>query len=489
MTPLSFRPAHELARGLASGELSSLELTDHFIARIEAHDGPINAVVVCDFERARARARQADEARSRGELWGPLHGLPMTVKESFNVAGLPTTFGFEQHRHNIAQQPAVTVQRLLDAGAVILGKTNVPVALADWQSFNPVYGTTSNPWDLSRAPGGSSGGSAAALAAGMTPLELGSDIGASIRNPAHYCGVYGHKPTWGVVPMAGHELPGTQSIDSADICVAGPLARHAADLELSMQVLASPLAQFGPMGWTPAQWGGDARHPRELRVAIIDDDAQAPVDDAIRGKLAELAAFLRAEGVTVRTDLKPVDGFETHAVYMHLLRSATGAMLDDATWAQFAEKARALPASQDDTESRTYRASTMTHREWVQWDERRAVLRRQWAQCFTQVDVVIAPVATSLPIHHNHQGQRWERMVQVNGRPQPHTHSLFWAGYPGVVGLPATAFPLGLVNDGAGRQMPVGAQIIGPVRHDPVTLRLARWLGEEWRGFTPPPGY
>ena len=489
MTELAFRPAHELAQALARGELSSLELTDHFIARIERLDRTVNAVVVRDFERARARARQADEARARGERWGPLHGLPMTVKESFNVAGLPTTFGFQQHAHNIANAHAVTVQRLTDAGAVLLGKTNVPVSLADWQTFNPVYGTTSNPWDLSRAPGGSSGGSAAALAAGFTALELGSDIGASIRNPSHYCGVYGHKPTWGVVPMAGHELPGTQCADSLDIAVAGPLARHAGDLELAMEVLTAPLAQFGPMGWTPCTWSGGDRHPRELRVAIIDNDAQAPVDDAIRAQLAELVAFLRAEGVAVRTDIRPVDGFETHAVYMHLLRSATGAGLDDATWAQFAEKARALPPGQDDAESRTYRASTMTHREWVQWDERRAVLRRQWAAFFAQVDLLIAPVATSLPIHHNHEGQRWQRMVQVNGQPQPHTHSLFWAGYPGVVGLPATAFPLGLVDDGNGRRMPVGAQIIGPVRHDPVTLRFARWLGEAWRGFVPPPGF
>lgn len=295
MTDIAFRPAHELVQALASGKLSSLELTDHFIARIERLDGPVNAVVVRDFDRARARARQADEARARGERWGVLHGLPMTVKESFNVAGLPTTWGFEKHARNIAPTNAVTVQRLADAGAVILGKTNVPVSLADWQSFNPVYGTTSNPWDLSRAPGGSSGGSAAALAAGFTSLELGSDIGASIRNPAHYCGVYGHKPTWGVVPMAGHELPGTQCADSLDIAVAGPLARHAGDLQLAMDVLSAPLAQFGPMGWTPCTWGGDSRHPRELRVAIIDNDAQAPVDDAIRAQLAELAAFCVAK--------------------------------------------------------------------------------------------------------------------------------------------------------------------------------------------------
>lgn len=194
--------------------MTSQQLLEQHIARVAQHDGPINAVVVRNFEAARDRAAQADATRARGEDWGPLHGLPMTIKESFDLPGTPTCWGFPQYKDNIAQKQAVAVQRLLDAGAVVFGKTNVPVALGDWQSFNPVYGTTNNPWDLSRSPGESSGGASAALAAGMTPLELGSDIGASIRNPAHYCGVYGHKPTWGVVPVQGHQLPGVRCIDA-----------------------------------------------------------------------------------------------------------------------------------------------------------------------------------------------------------------------------------------------------------------------------------
>ena len=203
MTDLALLPATELALRLRRRELSSLELLQHHLRRVERLNPALNAVVVLDTDVALQRARDADAALARGECWGPLHGLPMTVKESFDLPGLPTTWGFEAQRGNIATQHAVAVQRLLDAGAVVFGKTNVPVALADWQSFNPVYGTTNNPWDVTRTPGGSSGGSAAALAAGLTALELGSDIGASIRNPAHYCGVWGHKPTWGVVPHAG----------------------------------------------------------------------------------------------------------------------------------------------------------------------------------------------------------------------------------------------------------------------------------------------
>ncbi len=211
MDELAYLPAHELARRIRRKQVSALELLDGYIARIARLDGAINALPVHDFERARARAREADAALARGACWGPLHGLPMTVKESFNVAGLPTTWGYAAHRANIATQDALTVQRLKAAGAVVFGKSNVPVALADWQSFNPVYGTTGNPWDVGRTPGGSSGGAAAALAAGLTGLELGSDIGASIRNPAHYCGVWGHKPSWGVVP-GSRQATGTRPI-------------------------------------------------------------------------------------------------------------------------------------------------------------------------------------------------------------------------------------------------------------------------------------
>ena len=299
MSDLAFLPATELALRLRRRELSSVELLQHYLARIARLNPALNAVVVLDAERALQRARAADEALAHGEVWGPLHGLPMTVKESFDVPGLATTWGFEAQRGNIASRPAVAVQRLQQAGAVIFGKTNVPVNLADWQTFNPVYGTTHNPWDLSRTPGGSSGGSAAALAAGLTALELGSDIGASIRNPAHYCGVWGHKPTWGVVPQQGHQLPGTECIDALDIAAAGPLARSAHDLTLSMDILATPLRAFGPLGWVPAAWRDNGVPAPRLRVAVIDDDACAEVDASVRDQLRGLADFLRSRGLTV----------------------------------------------------------------------------------------------------------------------------------------------------------------------------------------------
>src|SRR2546425_4927202 len=226
MLDIPFRSAKQLAADIRKKKIGCLELLDLYLARIEKYDGALNAVVVRDFERARSRARAADRALSKRDVWGPLHGVPMTIKESYDVAGLPTTWGVPASRNNIATKNAIAVDRLLGAGVVLFGKTNVPLYLADWQSYNAIYGTTNNPWDVRRAPGGSSGGSAAALAAGLTGLEAGSDIGSSIRNPAHFCGVYGPKPTRGLLPRTrpappwqtapGHHDPGGPPAGSAD---------------------------------------------------------------------------------------------------------------------------------------------------------------------------------------------------------------------------------------------------------------------------------
>ncbi|MFY8086901.1 MAG: amidase family protein, partial [Rubrivivax sp.] len=322
MQDLCLLPAHELTRRLRRREISATELLQQHLDRADRLNPALKAVVVTQPEVALARARAADEALARGEFWGPLHGLPMTVRESFDVPGLPTTWGLEAFRDNVATRPAVAVQRLLDAGAVVYGKTNVPVALADWQSFNPIYGICGNPWDTTRTPGGSSGGASAALAAGLTSLELGSDIGSSIRNPAHYCGVWGHKPTWGVVPLEGQQLPGDIGVDSTDIGVAGPLARSAHDLTLALDVLASPLTVFGPLGRTPAVWRDHGLPARQLRVAVMADDPQAPVDASVRRAMEDLIDFLGRSGVKVSTEARPVSSQEAWRLYIPLVRSA-----------------------------------------------------------------------------------------------------------------------------------------------------------------------
>jgi amidase len=482
---LAMRPAHELAGLLRRRELGAVELLQLYLQRVDRFNPRLNAVVVRIDDAALDRARAADAALARGECWGPLHGLPITVKESFDLAGTPTTWGYEALTGNVATEHADAVQRLVDAGAIVFGKTNVPTSLADWQTFNPVYGTTNNPWDLRRVPGGSSGGAAAALAAGLCALEIGSDIGASIRNPAHYCGVYGHKPTWGVVSMRGQQPPGVECMDAVDIGVVGPMARSAHDLALAMDVLTSPVRAFGPHGWQPAAWRDSGTPARRMRVAILLDDPCAEVDGSVQQALIDLAAFLRAQGVQVAEDVRPVDSRECYETYIGLLRSATGAMLDAATYRQAVERAQQFPAGDRGYAAWVARASTLSHHGWVQHDQVRRKLQRQWARFFEQHDLLICPTATTPAFEHNQRGERWERLLTVNGKPQPSTDQLFWAGYPGVVGLPATAVPLATSPAG----LPIGAQIVGPAFGDPMCLRFARWLEDDYRAFTPPPGF
>jgi amidase len=482
---LAFVSATELVGALQRREISSSRLLADLLNRIGLCNPQVNAVIATLAEQALDRADKADAALARGQTFGPLHGLPMTVKESFNVAGLPTTWGHPALIGNVASTHAQAVQRLEDAGAIIFGKTNVPVSLADWQTFNPIYGTTNNPWDLGLTPGGSSGGSAAALAAGLTPLELGSDIGASIRNPAHFCGVYGHKPTWGVVPMAGHQVPGVECIDSLDIAVVGPLARSARDLQLAMSVLANPLQLFGACGWQDVRWRRHERSLQQCRISVVYDDSQARVDHSIQTHLHALSDFLRERGFAVVEGALPVRSAQAHRVYMHMLRAATGAMMDDAGYAQMQALALASDPSLDSTAERTWRGSTLSHRQWVAFDQQRWALRTQWQQYFEGVGLLIAPVATRAAFAHNQQGERWERMIEVNGQAQASTDALFWAGLPGLVGLPATAIPLGLTHEG----LPVGAQIVGPWLADPLCLDMAIWLEDNWHRFTPPPQF
>ncbi|OYV00114.1 MAG: amidase [Burkholderiales bacterium PBB5] len=482
---LTLRPAHELARLLRLREVGAVELLQLYLNRVERFNPHLNAVVVRIDDVALDRARAADAALARGEVWGPLHGVPITVKESFDLAGTPTTWGYTSLTGNVATQHAHAVQRLVDAGAIVFGKTNVPTSLADWQTFNPVYGTTNNPWDVRRVPGGSSGGSAAALAAGLCALELGSDIGASIRNPAHYCGVYGHKPTWGVVSMQGQQPPGVACMDAVDIGVVGPMARSAHDLALAMDVLASPVRAFGPHGWHPAAWRDPGTPPTRMRVAIVRDDPCAEVDATVQQALADLTAFLRARGVQVDEDVRPVDSRECYEAYIGLLRSATGAMLDAAVYSQALERVQRLPTDDRSYAAWVARASTLSHHGWVQHDQVRRTLQHQWAHFFERHDLLICPIATTPAFEHNQTGERWERMLTVNGKPQSSTDQLFWAGYAGVAGLPATAVPLATSQAG----LPIGAQIIGPAFGDPMCLRFARWLEDEYRAFTAPPDY
>ncbi len=484
-TDLAFLSAAELAAKLQAREISARELLEHHLARVERHNPALNAVIWMDADRARADADASDRRRAAGEALGPLDGIPTTVKESFDLTGSPTTWGSPEFRDNIAGADSVVVERLHAAGAVIYGKTNVPLMLADWQSFNEVYGTTNNPWDVTRVPGGSSGGSAAALAAGLSALEAGSDIGASIRNPAHYCGVFGHKPTWGVIPPRGQALPG--NLSPTDISVVGPMARSAADLKTALGVLA------GPDGAEARGWRLDLPAPRkkrlrDFRVSVVLTDPVSEVDRPVQDLIEKLARWLDSEGATVEMDARP--GFsseEAQETYIRLLRSATSKRMTDAQMADTRRNLDALPADADRTsyKVRMWEAQAMGHRDWLRWNEKRQKLMAGWESFFETYDLMLCPTASSAAFPHDHQGDRADRTIEVNGRRVPTTDQLFWAGYPCAFYLPGTVAPIGLTDTG----LPVGVQIVGRRYDDLTCLQMAGLIEESFYRFAPPPGY
>lgn len=483
MADIAFLPATELAARIRMRQIGCVELLEHLLDRVARLNPPLNAIVVLDAEKARVRAEAADAALARGDVWGPLHGVPMTFKESYDMEGLPTTWGLAEYAGRQAESDSAVVARMRGAGAVPFGKTNVPVLLADWQSYNPVYGTTNNPWDVTRTPGGSSGGSAAALAAGLTGLEAGSDIGASIRNPAHYCGVFGHKPTYGIVPMRGHALAG--ALAAADISAVGPLARSAEDLEVALDAMA------GADGVDADCWRlelpGDTRtEPREFRVAVMLTDPNCAQDDALTSKLQDTVDALGRLGVTVSDSARPaIDTTVAHRLYIQLLRAATSARLPEADL-ELQRRIAAEAASDDHGYvPMVARAVTQSHRNWLRAHERRTHLRQAWAEFFRDWDLLLCPTAASTAFPHQQEGQRHERTIAVNGRPELTVDQLFWAGLPSVAYLPSTVAPVGLARDG----LPCGLQIIAGHGRDKTALAFAKMLERQLGGFVPPPGY
>jgi amidase len=483
MTDLHFRSARQLAADIRRGKIGCLEALDAFLARMERHNPKLNAIVVTDVDGARRRARQADAALRKGKVWGPLHGVPMTIKESYDVAGLPTTWGLPALKDNIAPRNALAVDRLLAAGVVLFGKTNVPAWLADYQSYNDVYGTTNNPWDLTRSPGGSSGGSAAALAAGLTGFEAGSDIGSSIRNPAHYCGVFGHKPTYGIVPPRGQALPGR--VAQGDISVIGPMARSADDLALGLAAMAGP-DEIDGAGLRLALPAPRRKALRDFKVAVMLTDPAAEVDREVQARLQALADFLAKKKAKVSHTARPaIDTAQAHRTYIFLLRAATAGRQTPEEFRKNAEIARGLAPDDERYYAWTMRANTASHRDWLAANETRHQMRWRWAEFFREWDLLLCPVASSAAFPHDHEGERHERTIVVNGRRVPCVDQLFWAGYSGMAYLPSTVAPCGFTPGG----LPVGVQIVGPQYGDRTCIEFARLLEREFQGFVPPPDY
>lgn len=477
-----YASASDLTTAMRAGEVSSLELTEEAIARIGEVDGDINSICVPDFERAREAAREADSRRASGDD-GPLLGLPVTVKESFNVAGLPTTWGMPQFRDFVPPEDAVAVQRLKSAGAVVLGKTNVPLMLGDLQSFNDIYGTTNNPWDLGRTPGGSSGGSAAALASGIGSLSIGSDIGGSLRTPAHFCGIYAHKPTFGVAANRGHVPPPAPALPSGrDLAVVGPMARTARDLSLLFDVMAGPDPLTEGIAYQLEL--PPARHEQisDYRVLVLDDHPLIPTGNAVRAAVARVADVLSDAGAQVQTSSALLPDLEQMAtLYVEFLLATLAAGYPDEVYAQMQAAASAMDMTSGDFATAGLRGATFTHRDWVRAADQRESVRAQWRQLFGEFDVVVCPV-TPTPAFPHDPADMQSRTLDVDGTDYPAAAQVVWAGLVTMPGLPATAIPAA----GAEDPLPVGVQLVGPMFEDRTPLRLAELLEDVMGGFRKP---
>ena len=481
---LNYGTAKELADALAARKISARELTDHVITRIEALDGKLNAVVVRDFDRAREAARLADGALRRGER-RPLLGIPIVVKESFDVAGLPTTWGVPEFEAFMPEEDAVAVARFKAAGAVILGKTNVPLLLGDWQSYNDIYGTTNNPWDLGRTPGGSSGGSSAALAAGFGPLSLGSDIGGSLRVPAHYCGIYAHKPTLGVVPLRGHGVPNSFARENG-LSVVGPMARSAADLALSLDIVAGPDEAAAGIAYRLDLPAPRHRDLKDFRALIIDDLPLLPAAAVVRTAIDGLAQRLAKAGVKVAraSGLIP-DLAESGRLYMRLLMAALSERWPQQQYEGAQIAAAALRPDDNSLAAESTRGPAMSHRDWALADIARIKLQRQWSQLFREYDVVLCAPMPTPAFTHDHSSPIPARQIAIDGNEYPYFDQMIWSGIATLPGLPATAAPIALSENG----LPIGVQIIGPSLEDRTPIAFAALMEREFGGFVPPPGY
>jgi amidase len=480
MAALHELSAIELARAIADRQVSSREALAHFVDRVDRLDPPLNAVVTRDLDAAFAAADRADEASARGEQLGPLHGVPMTVKDSFSTAGMRTTSGAPELADHVPTEDAAPVAAVRRAGAVVWGKTNLPIYAGDMQSYNEVFGTTCNPWDVERTPGGSSGGSAAALAARFTPLEIGSDIGGSIRLPANMSGVYGHKPSYGIVPAHG-QIPGPPgTLTQADIAVAGPMARTTADLQLALDLMS------GPDRWNHPAWRLDLPVPRaaelgQFRIATWFDDDACPLDPEVADALHGFVARLEGAGGRIEHEVTPGFDLSKAAVRFHAL--VTAAVSGGFSPAQIEEFA--TTAAGDDPVAVTKLHTSMRHRQWLSHNEGRLQLRRRCEEFFEDHDILLLPVMPCVAIGHDHSEPIAARMVTTQLGERPYWEINRWMAPAGVCFLPATVIPVAVTPAG----MPVGVQIVGPYLHDRTTLAFAA-AAEAIVGPCPtPPGF
>jgi amidase len=453
--------ATEQAAAIRGGRITSRELLDLFASRIERLDGAFNAVVTLDLDGARVEADRADADAARGDWRGPLHGLPVTIKDAIEVAGMRSTGGAVELTDHVPTQDAPSVARLKDAGAIVFGKTNVPRWSGDVQTFNEIFGTTNNPWNVDHIPGGSSGGPATAVAAGFTAFEVGTDIGGSIRIPSHCCGVFGLKPSYGVVSQRGYlDHVGGGKTD-ADINVFGPIARSAEDLDLLLGVLAGPDADHA-LGWRLELPAPREVTLSELRVGTWFEAPGLPIDRDYLAILRRTADALADTGVKVEDAHPPVDFAEQVHVFDLMIAAAVSPSLDES----IAE------------------AASGSHLAWLRNDDARAELRDVWARWFRDYDALLCPVLPLPAFRHDQEGDILSRTLVVNDEEHPYLIVTSWTGLIGILGLPSAVPPIGRTPAG----IPVGVQVVTPYLRDREAVLLAGVIAEvSGGGYRPPP--
>jgi len=478
---LDFASALEAAATIRARQVSSLELTRRMIARIDRYNPKLNAFAYQMRDQALARAAECDRALAKGGQLGPFHGVPICVKESFGVKGQPDTWGIPALKNSKAPANSAAVQRLIDAGAVLLGGTNVPLNLMDWQSYNDIYGTTNNPWDLTRTPGGSSGGNAAALAAGLSYLCVGSDIGGSLRVPAAFCGIYSHKPTLDLVSLQGHAPGGVLSPPgfSTGLAVAGPMARSAPDLLAALKVLG------GPEGYERKAWTWNLPPPRQralkdFRIGYMLDSPLASPTSEVRPLLGRVVAVLQGKGANLRPGWPAgYDLSEAFKNYMFLLGAFT--FSTEPRQAQESERQRyqQMPAE-------PYASGALSSfADWQHQHLKQLALRAIWQGYFEQIDVFLMPASFTVAFHHVHTGDLNSRTLDTPDGQRPYMQLMPWMVTPTLTGCPATDAPIGQTSSG----LPVGIQIMGPFGEDATPIEFATLLTREIGGFRAPPGY
>ena len=480
----------ELQAALAAGEITSRGLVEYFRDRIEKLNPALNAVVATNYDDALKRADEADAAQAEGDVWGPLHGIPMTIKDTFEVIGMPCTAGSRSLAQHMPKSNAFTVQRLIDAGAVVIGKTNVPLYAGDLQTFNKVYGTSNNPHDVSLTPGGSSGGAASALAAGLTPIELGSDLAGSIRTPSNFCGTYGHKPTHGLLSCRGH-IPGPPGmLMEPDLATPGPMARTASDLNLMMDILTVPGPSMGEH-WDINLPDAPDKDLQDYKVLLWTEDPLAPIDSEVKAVYDQVLEHLKQKGVNVTVGAPEGMSLETFLpTYLNLLGSVLSGNLKPALrpitslMGKFANKL-VKPLKLSPYIGNVLQGMSQAHAEFLKQHETRLRIARKADRIFDQYDVVLTPVVPVTAFKHQQKPALHMRKLEINGEERPYTEIFNWIAPATLMGLPATSAPVGSTKNG----LPVNVQILGRKYHDKTTIKFASLLEKSLRGFIKPEGY